>query len=207
MPLTRAQKANQGAENDVVIAESSEQKKKGGRKKGKIVGRRGGNKGTKEIENIESQVQSPMLEDEDIENQSFVDDPGQDEKLQAKNGHLGVEGSNGWEQKTNFIVEVHALINSSSSYKLKGYIFKLTFTSGCVKHIYVPENDFFSSDKFKRHFDKQEIHQRMLLLASSRAWHDLLRKLVHTYTNTVFKQMSFVENIGLQVLAVNCTNM
>ena len=51
---------------------------------------------------------------------SFYDDPGYDEKLQARNGCLGTLSSHGFEAKTNFLIDVHGLINSSSVYKLKG---------------------------------------------------------------------------------------
>ena len=51
---------------------------------------------------------------------SFYDDPGYDEKLQARNGCLGTLSGHGFEAKTNFLIDVHGLINSSSVYKLKG---------------------------------------------------------------------------------------
>ena len=105
-------------------------------------------------------------------NDCFYDDPGYEEKLQARNGCLGTLSPRGWEAKTNFLIDVFALINSSSDYKLKGadiykyisvktkisslgYIFKLIFTTGQEKLIYVPEDAVFNPDRFKRHFDKQ----------------------------------------------------
>ena len=41
-------------------------------------------------------------------------------QLQERNGCLGTVSSRGWETKTNFIIDVFALINSSEIYKLKG---------------------------------------------------------------------------------------
>ena len=60
----------------------------------------------------------PMVDD--IDNDSFYDDPGHGEKLQARNSCLGTVSSRGWEARTNFLIDVNALINSSSTYKLKG---------------------------------------------------------------------------------------
>ena len=38
---------------------------------------------------------------------------------------------------------------------ISGYLFKLSFTTGTHKLIYVPEDSVFNPDKFKRHFDRQ----------------------------------------------------
>ena len=79
-------------------------------------------------------------------------------------------------------------------------MFKLIFTTGNEKLIYVPEDAVFSPEKFKRHFDKQEQEERMTLLAPQKAWKDLMRKLVLVYpTLPVTRTLRFVENIGLQV--------
>ena len=83
---------------------------------------------------------------------------------------------------------------------MAGYLFKLIFTTGNEKLIYVPEDAVFSPEKFKRHFDKQEQEERMTLLAPQKAWKDLMRKLVLVYpTLPVTRTLRFVENIGLQV--------
>ena len=57
---------------------------------------------------------------DDACNNSFFDDPGHGERLQARSGCLGTISSRGWEAKTNFLIDVYALINSSPVYKLKG---------------------------------------------------------------------------------------
>ena len=130
-------------------------------------------------------------------NDSFFDDPGHGEKLQARNGCLGTIGSRGFEAKTNFLIDVYALINSSNVYKLKGtvivcsgfqsypsnipgYIFKVSFTTGTVKCIYMPKDAVYYCVKFKKHFDKQQQDERMTLLAYQKTWKDLMRKIVLT---------------------------
>ena len=155
---------------------------KGGRKKGTTNGKRGGGKGTRDV-------------DQDL-NCSFHDDPTSDEKLQARDGCLGIVTNRGFEARTNFLLEVHALINSIT-YKLKGYIFKLSFTSGVTKYIYVKEDAIYTCAQFKQFFDKQEPTERMLLLVTGKSWGDLMRKLILSFPST--RVMHFVENIGLQV--------
>ena len=83
-------------------------------------GRRGGHKGG-HAGTIGRQTNH---QNDDFDNVSFIDDPGHDEKLQARNGCLGTVSSRGWEAKTNFLIDVYGLINSSSEYKLKGMLGK-----------------------------------------------------------------------------------
>ena len=83
---------------------------------GRRGGTRGGHHGTMDRE------MQPVA---DLDNDSFYDDPGHGEKLQARNGCLGTVSSRGWEARTNFLIDVYALINSSSTYKLKGRSNKL----------------------------------------------------------------------------------
>ena len=78
---------------------------------GRRGGDRGGHRGT-----IAREMR-PVIDD--LENDSFFDDPGHGEKLQARNGCLGTVSSRGWEARTNFLIDVYALINSSTTYKLK----------------------------------------------------------------------------------------
>ena len=77
---------------------------------GRRGGTRGGHLGTMARE----------LRPDDLDNDSFFDDPSHGEKLQARSGCLGTVSSRGWEARTNFLIDVYALINSSSTYKLKG---------------------------------------------------------------------------------------
>ena len=43
-------------------------------------------------------------EDDEDEANSFFDDPGHEERLQAREGVLGIIGPRGWETKTNFLI-------------------------------------------------------------------------------------------------------
>ena len=90
----------------------------GGRATG---GRRGGARGAAGTRNRQAETcpAQPQVS-EDPANDSFFDDPGHGEKLQARSGCLGTIGNRGWEAKTNFLIDVYALIDSSSKYKLKG---------------------------------------------------------------------------------------
>ena len=178
--------------------------RRGGRKAG-----RGRGRGT---------LQAQARIHEEVDNASFFDDPGYGECLQARNGCLGTISGNGFEAKTNFLIDVYALINSSSVYKLKGtllvmylllilkylilgYIFKLCFTTGAERCIYVPEDSVYHCDRFKKHFDKPEPKERITLLSTPLAWKDLMRKLVLSYPNLPsMKTMYFVENVGFQVI-------
>ena len=90
----------------------------GGRRGGSRGGARGGLVGTRSGQpRSETPTSRPRV---DPANDSFFDDPGHGEKLQARNGCLGTIGSRGFEAKTNFLIDVYALINSSNVYKLKG---------------------------------------------------------------------------------------
>lgn len=88
----------------------------GGRRGGSRGASRGGLTGTR-VGQIRTTIPEAL---EDPGNDSFFDDPGHGEKLQARNGCLGTISSRGWEAKTNFLIDVYALINSSTVYKLKG---------------------------------------------------------------------------------------
>ena len=79
---------------------------------GRRGGTRGGHLGTMARE------MRPVVDDLD-------NDPGHGEKLQARSGCLGTVSSRGWEARTNFLIDVNALINSSSTYKLKGRLNKV----------------------------------------------------------------------------------
>ena len=94
---------------------------RGGRGTRASGGRRGGTRGAAgtRTRQTDRQIESCPPQTEDP-NDSFFDDPGYSEKLQARNGCLGTIGSRGWEAKTNFLIDVYALINSSAKYKLKG---------------------------------------------------------------------------------------
>ena len=115
-----------------------------------------------------------------------------------------------------FSLETPQKLNISDPSLIVGYLFKLAFTSGTHKLIYVPEDSVFNPDKFKKHFDRQvligirlwpsltnisqEQRERMTLLAPHKAWKDLMRKLVLMYpTLPVQRNMHFVENNGFQV--------
>jgi hypothetical protein len=83
-------------------------------------------------------------------------------------------------------------------------MFKLSFTTGTVRCIYVPEDAVYNCVKFKKHFDKQEQDERMTLLASQKTWKDLMRKIVLMYPSLpVTRKMYFVENVGFQVSTAN----
>ena len=129
----------------------------------------------------------------------FKDDPGSESRLQAKDGCLGYFTSKGWEPKTNFVLEFKADL-VSKEYNMKGNIFETKFVSGEKVDIYIPEAALYNSKAFKRHFDKQCIEIKMILVGiSEKSWSDLIRKSGVAFAmSTRYKKMYMVEMLGLQ---------
>ena len=127
MPVTRSAKRNldsAGVEGDLAAPVDAAPTVRGRRGRGRSTRRpvggrnagRGGLQGTI--------GRGCVILDDDV-NYSFVDDPTYEEKLTARNGCLGTLSPRGWEARTNFLIDVYALINSSRVYKLKGIPSKL----------------------------------------------------------------------------------
>lgn len=129
----------------------------------------------------------------------FKDDPGSESRLQAKDGCLGYFSNKGWEPKTNFVVDFKADL-VSREYNMKGNIFELKFVSGEKVDIYIPEAALYNSKSFKRHFDKQCIDIKMILVGiSEKSWSDLIRKSGVAFSmSSRYRKMFMVEMLGLQ---------
>ena len=83
---------------------------------------------------------------------------------------------------------------------MKGNIFSLRFVSGEKQDIYIPEAALYSPKMFKKHFDKQVIDIKMILVGiSDKAWSDLIRKSGVAFAMSPrYQKMFMVEMVGLQ---------
>lgn len=88
----------------------------------------------------------------------------------------------------------------SREYNMKGNIFELKFVSGEKVDIYIPEAALYNSKSFKRHFDKQCIDIKMILVGiSEKSWSDLIRKSGVAFSmSSRYRKMFMVEMLGLQ---------